>query len=81
MKALAAEIKGRRADLKISQEELAGRAGVNRTYIGKIELARNQPTLPILLGIAEGLEVDLPEMITSVLKRYSKELRSLKRTS
>jgi predicted transcriptional regulator len=45
MKAYAAEVKARRAELKISQDELAARAEVNRTYIGKIELAQNQPTL------------------------------------
>jgi transcriptional regulator with XRE-family HTH domain len=75
MKALAAEIKARRAALQISQEELAARAEVNRTYVGKIELAMNQPTLVVLLRIAQGLQVDLSEMITAVLRRYAKEQR------
>jgi transcriptional regulator with XRE-family HTH domain len=75
MKALAAEIKARRAALQISQEELAARAEVNRTYVGKIELAMNQPTLVVLLRIAQGLQVDLSEMITAVLRRFAKEQR------
>lgn len=66
MKALAAELKARRGDLRISQEELAARAEINRTYVGKIELASNQPTLSVLLRLADGLEVALPELIESV---------------
>jgi predicted transcriptional regulator len=48
MEAFAAELKARRSGLKLSQEELAHRAEVNRTYIAKLELARNQPTLCVL---------------------------------
>lgn len=81
MKAYAAEVKARRAELKISQDELAARAEVNRTYIGKIELSLNQPTLVIALRIAGGLETDLPGMMTSVLQRYGKEMRSLRKSS
>lgn len=80
-KAYAAEIKSRRAELKISQDELAARAEVNRTYIGKIELALNQPTLVVALRIAGGLEIDLPEMIANVMQRYAKELRRLRKST
>lgn len=75
MKALAAELKARRGDLRISQEELAARAEINRTYVGKIELASNQPTLSVLLRLADGLEVALPELIESVLRRRKREIR------
>ena len=80
MRAFAAEVKSRRSDLRISQEELAARAEVNRTYVGKIELARNQPTLVVSLRIADGLEVDLPTFIAAVMQRYTKELRAIKRS-
>ena len=79
LKALAAEVKARRADLGISQEELALRAEVNRTFVGKIELAMNQPTLTVLLRLAEGLQTPLPELIESVLKRKAKENKSLRK--
>ncbi|MDR1710096.1 MAG: helix-turn-helix domain-containing protein [Candidatus Accumulibacter sp.] len=79
MKALAGEIKARRAGLKISQEELADRAGVNRTYIGKIELARNQPTVAVLFRISQALEVEPPEFVSSVQRRQAKELRLMKK--
>ena len=51
--AFADELRSRRAALRLSQEELAHRAGINRTYIAKLELARNQPTLTVLLRVAE----------------------------
>ena len=76
LKALAAEVKARRADLGLSQEDLALRAEVNRTFVGKIELAMNQPTLSVLLRLAEGLETPLPELIESVLKRKVQEIRA-----
>lgn len=79
LKALAAEVKSRRADLGISQEELALRAEVNRTFVCKIELAQNQPTITVLLRLAEGLQTPLPELIESVLERRAKEIRSARK--
>ena len=38
--AFADELRSRRAALRLSQEELAHRAGVIRTYIAKLELVR-----------------------------------------
>lgn len=76
MKAFAAELKARRGALGISQEELAHRCSVNRTYVAKLELAQNQPTLSVMLKIAIGLELDLTELTGEMLKRYKKETRS-----
>lgn len=74
MKAFAAELKARRSALGLSQEELAHRAGVNRTYIAKLELAQNQPTLSVLFDLATALGGDLPEVIRSALSRYKPKL-------
>lgn len=73
MKAFAVELKARRNALKISQEELAHRCLINRTYVAKLELAQNQPTLSVLLNLATGLEIDLPELMALTLKRFRKE--------
>ena len=81
LKALAADVKGRRAELGISQEELAWRAEVSRTFVGKIELAMNQPTLSVLLRLAEGLQTPLPVLIESVLKRRVKESRLVRKNA
>lgn len=67
--AFADELRSRRAALRLSQEELAHRAGVNRTYIAKLELAKNQPTLTVMLRVAQALEIPLPELIAGALAR------------
>lgn len=69
LKALGDELRFRRAEIGFSQEELAHRAGVNRTYVAKLELAKNQPTLQILYKLTVALEVDLPEFVQSLLER------------
>ena len=74
LQAFAAEMKAQRNALSISQEELAFRCQVNRTFIAKIELAKNQPSLTVLLKIAEGMQVELPVLIEATLKRYGKEI-------
>lgn len=71
IEAFASEMKSRRTALGLSQEELAFRAEVNRTYIAKIELAKNQPTLSILYRIAAALESDLPDLLKATTLRYA----------
>lgn len=72
LEAFAAELKARRAALKLSQEELAHRAEINRTYIAKLELAQNQPTLCVLHQLALALNDELPEILQAVLIRYKR---------
>lgn len=79
MRAFAAELKSRRSELGISQEDLAHRSDVNRTFVAKLELAQNQPTLTVLLKLAGGLEVELPELLQVTLKRYKTEMRLSKK--
>ena len=63
-------VKARRNQLQISQEELAHRANINRSYIAKLELAQNQPTLSVLDRIAQGLEIGLDELIRETMGFY-----------
>ncbi len=72
LEAFAAELRVRRLGLKLSQEELAHRAGVNRTYIAKLELAQNQPTLCVLYQLATALNNELPEFLHASLVRYKR---------
>lgn len=73
LRAFAAEVRQRRATLRISQEELAFRAKLNRTFVAKLELAKNQPTLTTLFQIAEGLEAAPSELIRAIEDRYEME--------
>jgi len=46
----------------LSQEALAERAGLHRTYIGFVERAERNPTLKTMEKLARGLEVSLAEL-------------------
>lgn len=70
LEAFAAELRARRTNLKLSQEELAHRASVNRTYIAKLELAQNQPTLSVMHRLASALNHELPDLLLATLQRY-----------
>ena len=54
---LAHHVRLRRTELGISQEELADRSGLHRTYIGGIERAERNVSLATLELIAGGLGV------------------------
>lgn len=68
--ALATEIKLRRRALGFSQEDLAGHCQLDRPYISLIEVGRKQPTLSVLLRLAEGLQYSLSEFMRLVQERY-----------
>jgi transcriptional regulator with XRE-family HTH domain len=46
----------------LSQEELAFRAKVHRTYLGSIERGERNPALKNIAAIAKALEVSLSEL-------------------
>ena len=74
LRAFAAELKARRAVLGLNQEGLAFEAGLNRTFIAKLEVATSSPSLTSLIRLAEGLQVEPAELVQSVMVRYRKEL-------
>lgn len=53
------KVRNCRLKLKLSQEELAARAGVHRTYIGMIERAEKNITLLNIEKIAKALKIKL----------------------
>lgn len=73
--ALATEIKFRRRELGFSQEDLAGSCQLDRPYISLIEVGRKQPTLSVLLRLADGLQCSLAELMEGVQQRYLLEKR------
>ena len=50
-----------RKQRNISQEELAERCGVHRTYIGSVERGEKSPTLNTIDKFAKGLDVEIVE--------------------
>jgi len=51
-----------RKDLNLSQEELAFKSGLHRTYVGMIERAERNITLLNIEKIAKGLGVSIDEL-------------------
>jgi transcriptional regulator with XRE-family HTH domain len=45
-----------------SQEEFAHRAELDRTYVSGIERGRRNPTLDVIVGLAETLEVETADL-------------------
>jgi len=56
---LGAAVREHRMLIRLSQEELADRAGKDRTYISGIERGRRNPSLDVLQSIADALGVGL----------------------
>ena len=56
------KVREERDRLGLSQEELAGRAGVHRTYVGIIERAEKNITLINIEKIAKALGLSLNEI-------------------
>lgn len=48
----------------LSQEELAFRAKVHRTYLGSIERGERNPALKNIAAIAKALDVSLSELFS-----------------
>ena len=57
------KVRERRLALGLSQEELASRAGVHRTYIGMIERAEKNITLENIEKIAMALKIPLDKLM------------------
>lgn len=56
-------IKSTRSALGISQEELAARAGLHRTYVSDIERGARNPSLESVEKLARALELSLPMLL------------------
>lgn len=60
---LAANLKRLRSSAGLSQEELADRAGLHRTYISSVERGERNVTLENIFHLAAGLGVDPRELL------------------
>jgi len=52
-----------------SQEELAFRAGMHRTYLGGIERGERNPSLKNIAAIANALDIALPQLFAFEVNR------------
>lgn len=52
----------------ISQEELADRASIHRTYVSQIERGLKSPTLQVLIQISTALNTSASEILLNIEK-------------
>jgi transcriptional regulator with XRE-family HTH domain len=57
------QVRRQRARLGISQEELAARAGLDRTYVGGIERGERNPALVNITRLSRALGVPAMELL------------------
>jgi len=65
--ALGVTVRRHRQRLGLSQEQLAKRAGLHRTYIGSIERGERNITLVNIVRLAQGLEMDIVKLCDEML--------------
>lgn len=61
----ARNFRERRLEVGLSQEKLSMLANVHRTYISQVERGVCNPTLELLLSMANALEIDISELLRS----------------
>jgi len=61
----------------LSQRQLAGRMGVPRTYVSKIENEKATPTLSSLARLADALQVSVPDLLRECGPSREDDIRQL----
>jgi transcriptional regulator with XRE-family HTH domain len=60
---MATRIKALREQRKMTQEQLAERAGIGRSYLARLQTARQDPTLSTLEKTAKALRVKVAKLL------------------
>lgn len=61
-KLLSERLKNVRKEKKVTQQELAERAGLHLTYVGHLELGKYHPTVYVMWKIAKALGVSMNDL-------------------
>lgn len=59
---LSAKLREVRKDKKLTQQELAEKAGLHLTYVGHLELGKYHPTVFVMWKIAKALNVSINDL-------------------
>jgi transcriptional regulator with XRE-family HTH domain len=72
LKALGFLVRKQREKLNISQEELATRSDLDRTYISGIERGVRNPSLTAILSLANGLGINTSDLLENLESQIKK---------
>lgn len=61
-----------RAKVGITQEELAYRADVDRTFVSRLERGIRQPTITTLIGLGEALGISATDLVRETEAEYQR---------
>jgi transcriptional regulator with XRE-family HTH domain len=67
------ELRKAREAVGWTQEELASKAGVHRTYVSLLERDKKSPTLSMLLRLCQALGVSASELVARVEKAMNED--------
>lgn len=76
---LGSRIKSLREYRKMTQEQLAERAGMNPVYLSNIERGKENPTLNVIIRISIALKIEMWELFDFKHETSSKALRDMLR--
>ncbi|ODU41868.1 MAG: hypothetical protein ABS92_11000 [Thiobacillus sp. SCN 63-374] len=62
-----------RSEKNISQEELAFQAGVDRTFVSRLERGIRQPTITTLIGLGQALGVPAADLMRDTEDEYLRQ--------
>jgi transcriptional regulator with XRE-family HTH domain len=62
-------VRDHRMELGLSQEELAERAGLHRTYISSLEQGRRNVAVHNVVRLAEALDLDPADLVAGLTSR------------
>ena len=65
-------VRRHRAEAGLSQEELAARVGLDRTYVSGVERGIRNPTVRVLLKLAEAFKIDPAELLAKPPSEHDK---------
>ena len=77
--ALGGRIRQLRRGLELSQEELAGRAGLHWTYVSDLERGQQTPTLDVVNRLARAFGLTLAEFFGPLDQPYRVRRRKARR--
>lgn len=78
--AFGAEVKARRLQQGLTQEDLAALADIDRPFLTAIESGKKQPSLSTLYRTASGLGLTAGALLDAVERRYLTRVQTARRT-
>lgn len=68
-RALGEAVRAQREGLGLTQDALAARCKINRSYLGDLEAGNRNPSLDTLTRLARGLDIALSELLAEAESR------------